>query len=59
MYMDKIGLSESLIGKQVVFLYCGEKVDTESTKSLDELHIRNMSSITVFDQGNVIGAKLK
>jgi len=59
MYMDKIGLSESLIGKQVVFLYCGEKVDIESTKTLDELHIRNMSSITVFDQGNVIGAKLK
>ena len=56
MYMSKIGLPDTLIGKQVVFLYCGEKIDVESTKTLEEFHIRNMSSITVFDQGNVIGA---
>ena len=56
MYMDKIGLPETLIGKQVVFLYCGEKLDIESNKTLEELRIKNLSSITVFDQGNVIGA---
>ena len=56
MYMDKIGLPYNLIGQQVVFLYCGEKIDVESDKTLEEYHIRNMSSITVFDQGNVIGA---
>ena len=56
MYMKKIGLPDTLIGKQVVFLYCGEKIDVESDKTLEEYHIRNMSSITVFDQGNVIGA---
>ena len=56
MYMDKIGLSDTMIGKQIVFLYCGEKVDVESTKTLEEYHIRDMSSITVFDVGNVIGA---
>ena len=56
MYMDKIGLPDTMIGKQIVFLYCGEKVEVESKKTLEEYHIRNMSSITVFDQGNVIGA---
>ena len=56
MYMQKIGLPDTLIGKQVVFLFCGEKIDVESTKTLKEQNIRNMSSITVFDQGNVIGA---
>ena len=51
MYMDKIGLPDTMIGKQIVFLYCGEKVEVESKKTLEEYHIRNMSSITVFDQG--------
>ena len=56
MYMNKIGLPESLIGEQVVFLFCGERVDVNSDKPLCEHNIRNMSAITVFDQGNVIGA---
>ena len=55
-YMNKIQLSESYIGTQIVFLYNGRKLDHDSEESIKIFKIVNFSKITVFDQGNVIGA---
>jgi hypothetical protein len=55
-YMNKIQLSESYIGTQIVFLFNGRKLDHESNEPIKTFKIGNSSKITVFDQGNVIGA---
>jgi hypothetical protein len=56
LYMNKIQLSESYIGTHIVFLFNGRKLDHESNDSIKTFKIVNSSKITVFDQGNVIGA---
>ena len=56
LYMNKIQLSENYIGNQIVFLFNGRKLDHESNEPIKTFKIVNSSKITVFDQGNVIGA---
>ena len=54
MYIERIGLNESFIDKDIVFLFTGEKMDSKSEEKITK--IPNMGVITVFDQNNVIGA---
>ena len=56
LYMEKMQLSESFIGTHIVFLFNGRKLDHDSNESIKTFKIGNSSKITVFDQGNVIGA---
>ena len=55
-YMNKIGLPESYIGTQIVFLFNGKKLEGNSEETPKKLKLQNMASVTVFDVGNVIGA---
>jgi hypothetical protein len=55
-YAAKIKLNEKFIGKQIMFLYTGKRIDPNSTQTVKELKINNGSQITVFDQANVLGA---
>ena len=55
-YIKKIGLQENNIGSEIVFLFNGKKLDHTSTDPIEAFKIGNQSKITVFDQGNIIGA---
>ena len=57
-YAEKIKLNQAFIGKKIMFLYTGKRIDNEPNcdKTLKELKILNGSQITVFDQANVLGA---
>ena len=52
--MQRLGLSKDVIGKDLIFLFSGEKLDTDSQQSISRFP--DTASITVFDQNNVIGA---
>jgi len=56
LYCNKEGISYSHIDKNIIFLFCGERLKYEDNRTLGQIHIRNSTSITVFDQFNVIGA---
>ena len=51
----KLGLSENVIGKDLIFLFNGSQLDYKSQDLVKTLP--DMAAITVFDQNNVIGAK--
>ena len=53
-YMNKIGLSENYIGKDIIFLFNGGKMDINSEETIKKY--QDFFAITVFDQNNVIGA---
>jgi hypothetical protein len=57
-YAEKIKINQAFIGKKIMFLYTGKRIDNEPNcdKTLKELKILNGSQITVFDQANVLGA---
>ena len=52
-YAKKIDLPEYYLGKDVIFLYTGQKLDFKSKKTIGSM-FRNNAIITVFDQGVVI-----
>ena len=52
-YVKKIGLSESSIGKEIIFIFCGKILDPKSKDNVGMILGHN-SSITVFDQANMI-----
>ena len=54
-YMDRIGLPYSHLGTSLQFLYDGSKMNVFSNEPVS-LALKNYASITVFDQGGVIGA---
>jgi hypothetical protein len=53
-YINKIGISETLIGNGILFLMNGKKMDHNSENLVSTFP--NTPKITVFDQNNVIGA---
>ena len=53
-YMNKIGLSENYIAKDIIFLFNGGKMDINSEETIKKY--QDFFAITVFDQNNVIGA---
>jgi hypothetical protein len=53
-YVHRIGIGESHIGKSIIFLFNGEKMDTNSDETLH--NFPDFATVTVFDQNNVIGA---
>ena len=53
-YINKIGISETHIGKDIIFLFNGGKLEPYSEETINGF--QDFSSITVFDQNNVIGA---
>ena len=57
MYMDKMGLPRYYIGNDIQFLYNAKMIDPFSNETIFNKFQVNVS-ITVFDQGNVIGAAL-
>ena len=54
MYMKKLGLNESHIDKDIVFLFAGFKLNSQSMETIEKF--KDFSIITAFDQNNVIGA---
>ena len=54
-FVKKLGLSENVIGKDLIFLFNGSQLDYKSQDLVKTLP--DMAAITVFDQNNVIGAK--
>ena len=54
-FVKKINLPESVIGKDLIFLFNGSQLDCNSKQLVGTLP--DMAAITVFDQNNVIGAK--
>ena len=56
-YCERNNLGESHIGKSLAFLFNGRKINEDDyNKTIKKLGIVNMSTVTVYDQGNVIGA---
>ena len=53
-FIKRINISESHIGKDIIFLFNGEKMNPHSEKTLQDFPF--FAVITVFDQNNVIGA---
>ena len=53
-YVNKIGLEESVINKDIIFLFNGGKMDVNSEDNIAKLP--DFSAITVIDQKNIIGA---
>ena len=56
LYCNKVDINYSQIDKSIIFLYMGQRLRCEDNKTLGQIGFRNKSQITVFDQGNVIGA---
>ena len=54
-YMDKLHLPQIYLGNEIQFLYNGMKVDPNSNELVCN-KFKNNVTITVFDQGSVIGA---
>ena len=52
-YLNKIGLSEDTIGKDIMFMCYGAKLDHKSKKNIGS-YFRNAASITVYDLKNII-----
>ena len=53
-YVNKIGLGENVIDKEIIFLFNGAKIDTKSTDNIGRFP--DFASVTVIDQNNIIGA---
>ena len=53
-YMDRLGLPYNYLGKDLQFLYNGNKIDPFSNQTVSS-KFTNGINITVFDQGGVIG----
>ena len=53
-FVHKLGLSENVIGTDLIFLFNGGKLDAHSQETISKFP--DISTITVFDQNNVIGA---
>ena len=56
LYCNKVDINYSQIDENIIFLYMGQRLRFEDNRTLRQIGIRNRSSITVFDQGKVIGA---
>ena len=56
LYCNKVDINYSQIDENIIFLYMGQRLRCEDNRTLRQIGIRNRSSITVFDQGKVIGA---
>ena len=57
-YVKKIGLPENIIGSEagIQFLFNGKRLDPNSEDTPLSLKLKNMTTVSVFDVGNVIGA---
>ena len=53
-FVHKLGLSENVIGTDLIFLFNGGKLDAHSQETISKFP--DIATITVFDQNNVIGA---
>ena len=53
-YVNKIGLGENVIDKEIIFLFNGAKIDTKSTDNIGRFP--DFASVTVIDQNSIIGA---
>lgn len=53
-YINKFQLPEEVIGKEIIFILYGKKLDDKSSKSIESFNIINGTSITVFDTRNIL-----
>ena len=56
LFCNKMAINYSDIEKEIFFIYNGRKLECDDITTLKQIGIRNNISITVFDQGNVVGA---
>jgi hypothetical protein len=57
-YILRMGLSDSLIGKEIFFIYNGLKINEKEDKTVSQYFFQGMlHSILVVDAKNIIGAK--
>ena len=57
-YINKFGIPEETIGKEIIFTYDGKKIYTNSEETIGS-YFKNESNIYVFDSGNLIGKLFK
>ena len=56
LFAQKIGISESLLGTEIIFLFNAETLNVHEEVLISD-KLPNLCNITVIDQNNVIGAK--
>ena len=56
LYVRRIGISESLIGKEIIFIFNAETLTLNDNRLINDLFPKDACTITVVDQNNVIGA---
>lgn len=54
-YAQKVGIPVNALGKKIIFLFGGAKIDINSQQQIGSI-MKNGATITVFDQGGIIGA---
>ena len=55
-YCQKIGVSPSLIGTKLSFLFSAQKLESLPKKTIGQIGLKNIDNITVLDKDNIIGA---
>ena len=55
-YAEKVGVLFDVLAKEVIFLYDAAKINVYDKRKLYEIFTTKSYSITVVDNGNVIGA---
>ena len=54
-YAQKVGIPVNALGTKIIFLFGGAKIDINSQQQIGSI-MKNGATITVFDQGGIIGA---
>ena len=54
-FCQKIDIHEKYIDNRLKFIYNGKMISIDSKSNLKELSFRNINTITVYDDDNVVG----
>ena len=56
-FAKKIGVSESLLGKEIYFIFNAITLESNDTRLISQVFFKDLCVVTVVDRKNVIGAK--
>ena len=58
-YIKRVGVGEIILEKKlIVFLFNAQTIEPNDQRKIEEVFPKDMMTITVIDQNNVIGAKI-
>ena len=55
-FAQKIGIGESLLGKEIYFIFNAKTLDVNDNRLISEVFLKDLCVVTVLDRKNVIGA---